>query len=150
MLIIKYISLVIVAFIGMEGVAWLSHKYIMHGIGWKWHKDHHQHHKGFFEKNDLYAVFFSLIAIGLIFTGIFGNKTLLFLGIGVTLYGVGYFLFHDIVVHRRIKTNFKPQGKYFKRIINAHYMHHKTHKKEGAEAFGFLFALKKFEPKERK
>lgn len=129
----------------MEGVAWLSHKYIMHGIGWKWHKDHHQYHKGLLEKNDLYAVVFSLIAMFLIFTGILKNNSLLYLGLGVTLYGLGYFWFHDIVVHRRIKTNFKPKSKYLKRIINAHYTHHKTHTKEGAEAFGFLFALKKYE-----
>jgi beta-carotene 3-hydroxylase len=34
-----------------------------------------------------------------------------------------------------------------KRIMYAHYVHHKTHTKEGAEAFGFLYAPKKYEKK---
>ncbi len=121
----------------------------MHGWGWKWHRDHHQRHDHTFEKNDLYAVFFSLPAISMIFIGIFieDYRFLLYLGIGTTFYGAAYFWFHDVVVHRRLKTHFKPQNSYLKRIINAHYVHHKTHTKEGAEAFGFLFTLKKYKKK---
>ena len=29
--------------------------------------------------------------------------------------------------------------------MNAHYVHHKVHTKEGAKAFGFLFAPKKYD-----
>ena len=36
------ILLVIGTFIAMEAVAWLTHKYVMHGIFWFLHKDHHQ------------------------------------------------------------------------------------------------------------
>jgi beta-carotene 3-hydroxylase len=32
-----------------------------------------------------------------------------------------------------------------KRLIRAHYVHHTVHTKEGAEAFGFLYAPKKYE-----
>ena len=31
------IALVLATVIAMEGVAWASHKYIMHGFGWGWH-----------------------------------------------------------------------------------------------------------------
>jgi beta-carotene 3-hydroxylase len=31
------------------------------------------------------------------------------------------------------------------RIIRAHYIHHKVHTKEGAQAFGFLYAPKKYD-----
>lgn len=131
----------------MEGVAWFSHKYIMHGFGWNWHKDHHNHHKGFFEKNDYYAVFFSIIASSTI---IYGNINpqywfLTYFGFGVTLYGIAYFVFHDLIVHRRIKFRYSAKSKYMKRIMNAHYVHHKVHTKEGAQAFGFLFAPKKYD-----
>ena len=34
--------------------------------------------------------------------------------------------------------------------MRAHYIHHEVHTKEGAEAFGFLYAPKKYEPKEEK
>ena len=32
--------LVFVTVAAMEGIAWSSHKYIMHGFGWAWHRDH--------------------------------------------------------------------------------------------------------------
>lgn len=32
-----------------------------------------------------------------------------------------------------------------KRIMRAHYLHHEKHTKEGAEAFGFLYAPKKYQ-----
>jgi len=151
MLLIK-ILIVVGTFSFMEFMAWFTHKYIMHGIGWNWHRDHHQHHKGFFEKNDYYAVVFSIVATASI---IYGNTHpefwyLTWIGAGVTCYGIAYFVFHDIIVHRRIKIKFAAKSKYMKRIMNAHYIHHKVHSKEGAEAFGFLYAPEKYEPKERK
>ena len=70
-----------------------------------------------------------------------------YFGIGIFLYGVAYLIFHDIIVHRRIKINFKATSPYMKRIMNAHFVHHKVNTKEGAKAFGFLFAPKKYEVK---
>ena len=46
-----------------------------------------------------------------------------------------------------IKINFKTKSSYMKRIMHAHYVHHKVHTKEGAKAFGFLFAPKKYNVK---
>ena len=143
--------IVVGTFCFMEFMAWFAHKYIMHGFGWNWHKDHHQHHKGFFEKNDYYAVVFSIIAASSI---IYGNINpqfwfLVWIGAGVTCYGVAYFVFHDIIVHRRVKIKFVAKNKYLKRIMNAHYIHHRVHSKDGAEAFGFLYAPRKYEPKKR-
>jgi beta-carotene 3-hydroxylase len=63
------------------------------------------------------------------------------------LYGVAYVVFHDIIVHRRIKINFKATSPYLKRIMNAHYVHHKVHTKHGGKAFGFLFAPKEYDIK---
>ena len=40
----------------MEFVAWFSHKYIMHGFGWAWHRDHHEPHDNKLEKNDLFGI----------------------------------------------------------------------------------------------
>jgi beta-carotene 3-hydroxylase len=48
-------------------------------------------------------------------------------------------------VHRRVKIKFKAKNAYLKRLIKAHYVHHEVHTKDGAEAFGFLYAPKKFE-----
>ena len=147
MSLILKISIVIVTFIFMEGVAWFTHKYIMHGFLWNLHKSHHKVHKHFFEMNDLFAVIFSIPSILLIYIGYSyeSYSILKYFGIGIFLYGVAYIIFHDIIVHRRIKINFKINSEYMKRIMNAHYVHHKVHTKEGAKAFGFLFAPKKYD-----
>ena len=47
-------------FLLMEGVAWATHKYVMHGFLWSWHKDHHLPEEGFFEKNDLFLLIFAV------------------------------------------------------------------------------------------
>ncbi len=62
-------AIVLATFIAMEFVAWSSHKYIMHGWGWGWHRDHHEPHDNALEKNDLYglvgaAMSISMFAIG--------------------------------------------------------------------------------------
>lgn len=141
------IALVVVSFLLMEGVAWFTHKYIMHGWLWSWHKDHHVHGKGFFEKNDLFSIFFSFLAMGFIFSGLLIESIWFnfYIGLGVTGYGLSYFIFHDVIVHRRYKHKWKFGGRYMRKIIRVHKVHHKTLKKDGAEAFGFLYAGKKFD-----
>ncbi len=136
----------------MEFVAWFTHKYVMHGFLWVWHQDHHNHHEGFFEKNDYFALVFSIPSALTIMLG-FEVASLWFLkgiGFGILGYGIFYVLFHDILVHRRIKIPFVAKNSYLKRMINAHYVHHKVHSKEGAEAFGFLYAPKKYRLPEKK
>jgi beta-carotene 3-hydroxylase len=132
----------------MEFVAWFTHKYVMHGFLWSWHKSHHTLRKGILEKNDLFALVFSLPAIVLIITGsLFPSVHLLmYVGFGITAYGIFYVLFHDILVHRRIKIKYKSRSKYIKRLVHAHYVHHQKHTKEGCEAFGFLYAPEKYDP----
>lgn len=141
------ILIVLGTFLLMEAVAWSTHKYVMHGWLWSWHEDHHHPHTGFFEKNDYFAVVFATVAISLILVGseVPSVRFLLWVGIGVTAYGLFYFIFHDIIVHRRIKIKFVARSRYMKRIMRAHYIHHKVHTKQGAQAFGFLYAPKKFE-----
>ncbi|MFT6867497.1 MAG: beta-carotene 3-hydroxylase [Cyclobacteriaceae bacterium] len=144
--------IVLMTFIFMEGVAWFTHRYIMHGFLWSWHKSHHKLHNHRFERNDLFAIVFSLPSILLIIVGfeIPEFSILKFIGFGIMAYGIFYFIFHDIIVHRRLKIPFKTNSGYMKRIMKAHYVHHEIHTKEGAEAFGFLYAPKKYETKKSK
>ncbi len=141
--------LVVGTFLLMEGVAWATHKYIMHGFLWTWHRSHHRVHDHTLERNDLFALVFSLPSIVLIVLGyeLPDWSYLKFIGFGILAYGLFYFIFHDIIVHRRINIKFKPKSRYLKRIVNAHYVHHEKHTKEGGQAFGFLFAPKKYDPK---
>lgn len=134
-------------FLGMEWVAWATHKYIMHGFMWRWHEDHHHPHTGFFEKNDYFAVVFAVLSITLFAVGTFvpALAFLFWIALGVTGYGIFYFIFHDVIVHRRIPIRFVARSEYMKRIMRAHYIHHKVHSKEGGQAFGFLWAPRKFD-----
>ena len=59
-------AIVLVTVAGMELFAWAAHRWVMHGWGWGWHRSHHEPRGGWFEKNDLYAVVFAGVAIGLI------------------------------------------------------------------------------------
>ncbi|MFC3606702.1 sterol desaturase family protein [Stutzerimonas tarimensis] len=124
----------------MEGVAWVSHKYVMHGWGWGWHRSHHEPRHGLFEKNDLYALVFAMLAIVLIALGTAGAWPLQWIGAGMTLYGFLYFLAHDGLVHRRWPLRYVPRSGYLKRLYQAHRMHHAVDGREGCVSFGFLYA----------
>ena len=136
-------------FLFWEFVAWFSHKYIMHGILWTWHKSHHTVHDHAVEKNDLFAVVFSIpsIALFIISASVYRSPYLFSVALGIFFYGLFYLVFHDIIVHQRIKWRPAKRSKYLQRMIHAHYIHHARHTKEDCEAFWFLYAPKKFEPK---
>jgi len=124
----------------MEFMAWFTHKYVMHGPGWGWHESHHTETEGVFEKNDLYAVVFSFIAAGFFIIGSMGVSWLWYLGLGLTIYGILYGVVHDGLVHRRLPFPRKARGKYMKRLVQAHRLHHAAHTKYGCVSFGFIWA----------
>jgi len=139
----------IATFLFWELVAWFTHKYIMHGLLWTWHKSHHTVHDHTLERNDLFAVVFSIpsIAIFYYYSLVTYNPYMLAVGLGILMYGVFYVVFHDIIVHQRIRWRPQKRSRYLQRMINAHYVHHSRHTREDCEAFGFLWAPKKYEPK---
>lgn len=138
-----YIILIIIAaFIAMEGVAWLAHKYLMHGFLWFLHEDHHvpkKRREGFFEKNDWFFVIFAFPSMILYITGsLLGSPFLFAMAIGITLYGVAYFIFHEVVFHRRLKWFRKWRTAYIRGVKLAHSMHHRHLNQEEGECFGLL------------
>ncbi len=126
----------------MEAAAWFTHKHVMHGFLWILHEDHHRPRGLGFQKNDLFAVFFSVIAFGFFLTGYLSHLwPLTSAGIGITMYGVGYVLFHDIMFHKRIRSIRIPaKTPYLRRIVHAHSVHHQSQGRTDATAFGFLYA----------
>lgn len=134
-----WIGLYLASVAFMEGFAWVMHRYVMHGFLWVWHKSHHEPRLGNWELNDLFAVVFALPAIVSIWFGTNGQPALLAIGLGITTYGLIYFLFHDGLVHRRFPMP-KARSAYWKRLIQAHRFHHAVHTKEGCVSFGFLIA----------
>lgn len=137
----------------MEAVAWWSHKRLMHGPLWFLHASHHRPHRQGWELNDVFALVGSLASMVLIMTGLNGYPALLAVGIGFTLYGIGYFIFHDIIAHRRfgaaLGERMRKRWPYLERILRAHRLHHRSTGRDDAEAFGFLWASAKYDPPRR-
>jgi beta-carotene 3-hydroxylase len=137
--------IVLATVVAMEGVAWSSHKYIMHRFGWGWHRDHHEPHDGFLETNDRFALVGAALSIAMFALGspmIMGEGAWwpgTWIGLGVLLYGVIYTLVHDGLVHQRW-FRWVPRRGYAKRLVQAHKLHHATIGKEGGVSFGFVFA----------
>ncbi len=129
------------AFIGMEAVAWLAHKYIMHGFLWYLHADHHKRDdSGFFEKNDYFFLLFSIPGITCIFYGVGFHETVYTaIGAGISAYGACYFLVHDIFIHQRFKLFRNSNNRYMRAVRRAHKVHHKTVGKHDGSSFGMLF-----------
>lgn len=134
------IALVVISVVGMEILAWAIHKYVMHGPGWGWHESHHSETAGPFEKNDLYAVVFSFIAAGLFIAGSLWWIPLWYVALGMTIYGLLYAFVHDGLVHQRWPFFIKTRGRYMRRLVQAHRLHHAVHTRDGAVSFGFLWA----------
>ena len=139
------ILIVLATAAAMEAVAWGSHKYIMHGFGWGWHRDHHEPHDRLLEKNDLYAIVGAALSISMFALGsewVLGAHAwwpATWIGLGILVYGIVYTLVHDGLVHQRY-FRFVPRGGYLKRLVQAHNLHHATTSKEGGVSFGFVLA----------
>lgn len=146
-----YIGIVIATFFFMEFMAWFTHKYIMHGLGWYFHKDHHRPEKGFFEKNDVFFLIFAVPSFILILTGsLAGFDWRFFMGIGIMIYGSCYFLVHDVFIHQRFNWFKRTDNVYFRAIRKAHKVHHKHLSKEEGECFGMLLVPFKYFKEARK
>ena len=126
----------------MEGFAYVMHRFVMHGFLWALHRSHHEPREGIWEANDWFGVVFALPSILLIFLGTEGGlwTGFAFIGLGIAIYGLIYFVFHDWLVHERLPSRFVPKSRYMKRIVQAHKLHHVVNTKEGTVSFGFLWS----------
>lgn len=146
-----YIAIVVTVFIGMEGITWLTHRFVMHGFLWYLHQDHHQKQPGFFERNDAFFVIFAIPGFLCI---LFGTLDQIYwlqaIGAGITAYGAAYFLVHDVIIHQRFKWFSRSNNTYIRAIRWAHKIHHKHLNKHDGESFGMLLVHKKYWDKVRK
>jgi beta-carotene 3-hydroxylase len=135
------VFLIIVTFFLMEGVAWFTHKYVMHGFLWKLHRDHHvkENDNTVVERNDTFFLVFAIPAIILfIVWQLYSMRAAFSIASGITIYGLVYFLIHDVFIHQRIKFFRQSDNKYLKAIRKAHKIHHKHLTRENGECFGML------------
>ena len=122
-------------FLLMELVVWIGHKYVMHGFLWALHRDHHvpSSHKA--QRNDVFSLIFPLPSVALCIAGTASGIDFRFwIGIGIALYGLTYFLLHDTLVHGRTRLLRYSDNFYFRAIVRAHNDHH-----VGKENYGMMF-----------
>ena len=139
------VLITLLTYVLMEGITWCTHKFVMHGWMWYFHEDHHQPRGGFFEKNDAFFLIFAVPSCLMI---VFGSMAAFdwrfFVGIGILLYGVSYFLIHDVLIHQRFDWFSRTDNLYFRAIRKAHKIHHKHLNKEDGECFGMLYVPRKY------
>lgn len=138
------VALVVAAFVVMEPLTYLNHRFVMHGIGMVWHRSHHLRWskprtdgESFFEANDWFPVVFSglsMIAIALGFN-VNGLGALLPITAGVTLYGLAYAFVHDVYIHQRLVWSGRT------RILNRLAVAHALHHRYGGEPYGMLVPI---------
>ena len=137
------VAVVLAAFVVMEPVTYLTHRYVMHGLGRRLHRSHHRRWperaggEPFFEANDAFPALFAGIVMVAMAVGfnVDGLTVLLPITIGVTLYGVAYALVHDGYIHGRLPVPGRhPQ---LDRLADAHELHHRF----GGEPYGMLVPI---------
>ena len=133
------LALIVFMVLFMEAFAWATHKYVMHGWGWGWHRSHHEPHANLFEKNDLYALSFAVIVMVLFVAGVY-SEPVWWAAMGITVYGAIYAFVHDLMVHRRFGMRWVPRRGYSRRLLQAHRLHHAVKGRQGGVSFGFLIA----------
>lgn len=148
---IGYILIALATFCIMEGITWLTHRYVMHGFLWYLHEDHHKKGAGFFEKNDAFFIIFAIPSWLCIMLGSMNQAYwVVSIGAGIALYGLAYFIVHEVIIHQRFKWFTRSNNRYIKAIRWAHKMHHKHLDKHEGESFGMLLVAKKYWDKVRR
>ena len=140
------LAIVLVAFVVMEPVTYLAHRFVMHGLGEALHKSHHVWGRGRgFEANDLYPVMFAAATIMAMAAGVSlpSLRLLLVVVIGVTLYGASYLFVHDLYIHARVVK--LPRLAVLERLKDAHRIHHLY----GGEPYGMLLPVVPADLRER-
>ena len=137
---IASVAAAVTAFVVMEPVTYAAHRWVMHGIGWAWHRSHHRRRPEpnrfveQFEENDWYPVVFAGLTVMAMAAGSAwsGLGLLIPIGVGVTAYGAAYAFVHDLYIHGRFVQ--LPVWRPFERLKEAHALHHRFN----GEPYGML------------
>ena len=133
--------LIAAGFLGTELFSIPLHRYVFHGPLWFIHKSHHSPRHGALEHNDIFSLFFAGLSIGLMALGFFVSeyRAAFFVGLGICVYGVVYFVVHDLMAHKRYYP-LRPQNRIVKALVLAHRRHHQRVDKVGQGPWGlFLY-----------
>lgn len=135
-----YVTVVVSTFGAMEVVAALVHRFVMHGVLWVWHEDHHVPRRAGLQYNDLFALVFAIPSWLLIMTGMQSGPAhwRTAMGFGILAYGFVYTLVHENIIHRRFPWKVRSTHWYVQALREAHAVHHQRLERKGCENFGML------------
>jgi beta-carotene 3-hydroxylase len=135
----RFALVVLISFALMEFVSYLAHRFLYHGIGWVFHKSHHEPRTGVFEWNDVFPAMFASVTIILMALTVddAAQNDIFAAAIGIGLYGMVYFFIHDLYVHRRARW-LKIRIPFLLKLKRAHAIHHAY----GGEPYGLLLFFK--------
>jgi beta-carotene 3-hydroxylase len=139
--VLHFLCWTIVGFVGLELLSYALHRWAFHGPLWRVHRTHHVARHGPFELNDFFSLIFALASIGLLIVGLHDplRSPAFAVGVGFTIYGVLYFVIHDLFTHRRYLP-FQSKNPVMRLLKQAHLRHHHSAEQRGQEPFGlFLF-----------
>ncbi|WP_436794429.1 sterol desaturase family protein [Actinospongicola halichondriae] len=137
------VGVAVVAFVVMEPVTYLAHRFVFHGAGMFLHRSHHRRWSaprdtdGRFEANDVFPLIFAsttMVALAVGFN-VDGWSVLLPICVGVTAYGAAYAYVHDVYIHGRLGA--RRARRSLDRLAVAHSLHHRY----GGEPYGMLFPV---------
>lgn len=126
----------------MELWAMWLHGSLWHGPLWFGHRSHHQPRAGSWEANDAFALGHALVAMAAIIGGLealTGAAQALAVGVGVgmTAFGVAYFVVHDGLVHGRLPVAALARWRWLRHVRNAHQVHHR----DGGAPYGLFLGV---------
>ena len=129
--------IVVLAFLSMEAVSYLAHRFVMHGPGMGLHRSHHRRTPPRFEANDVFPVGFAAVTILAMSAGttLPSLALLLPVGVGVTAYGFAYAFVHDVYIHGRLGD--LPELAPLEWLKSSHEIHHLF----GGEPYGMLLPI---------
>lgn len=148
---VSYVLVLLTTFAAMEAAAALVHRFVMHGLLWVWHEDHHVPRGTTFQANDLFALMFAIPSWLLIMTGMQAGPAhwRTAMGFGILAYGVVYTLVHENIIHRRFPWKLRATHWYFQALREAHAVHHQRRLRSGCENFGMLLVPARYFRKQR-
>lgn len=126
-----WVPVAVVAAMAMDFWAALLHGRVWHAWLWAIHRSHHdpRPHGAHFEANDGLSMLHAPLAIALIVYGCraapgIAREIAFGIGIGMTLFGFGYLIVHDGLVHGRFPVRSLLRVRYFRGVVRAHRVHH--------------------------
>lgn len=135
----QFTAVAVVAFVLMEPVTYLSHRFVMHGLAERIHRSHHVPGPGRWEANDAFPVMFAAVVCAGLWLGFHDPSwaALVPVGVGITAYGVAYAAVHDVYIHHRLGGRRVTRLRLLDRLAAAHALHHR----HGGAPYGMLVPI---------